>query len=53
MQTHKTFWYSLDHIGSVVLTADAAGVVSEAMSYDAHEARREVAWETALLPIRL
>ena len=32
-QRQKTLWYSLDHIGSVVLTTDAAGV-SEAMSYD-------------------
>ncbi|MEQ5777145.1 hypothetical protein J4E05_16595 [Thalassospira sp. NFXS8] len=51
-QTQKTLWYSLDHIGSVVLTTNAAGVVCEAMSYDPHGACREVTWEAALLPIR-
>ena len=51
-QTQKTLWYSLDHIGSVVLTTDAAGVVCEAMSNDPHGARREVTWEAVLLPFR-
>ncbi|MEQ5777148.1 hypothetical protein J4E05_16610 [Thalassospira sp. NFXS8] len=51
-QTQKTLWYSLDHIGSVVLTTNAAGAVSDAMSYDAHGARREVTWEAVLLPFR-
>ncbi|MEQ9128202.1 MAG: hypothetical protein RIF31_08015, partial [Thalassospira sp.] len=51
-QTEKTLWYSMDHIGSVVLTTDVIGNVSEAMSYDAHGARREATWESALLSIR-
>jgi RHS repeat-associated protein len=51
-RTEETLWYSLDHIGSVVLTTDASGNVSEAMSYDAHGARREASWEAALLPVR-